>query len=364
MKHLKVATAISIGLGTSALAGGVERTNQSVGVIFEKGRYLELGAVYASPSVSGTGGFLTPGAPSGNITENYWGISAAFKDDINDNLSYAIIFDQPFGADITYPTSPYFFNGTSASLDTNTLTGVLRYKFDNNFSVYGGARVQAMDAEANIPFASGYNVSADRDVGFGYLVGAAYEKPELALRVALTYNSEIKHDLDTAEQFNPGPGGSTVTSIDTPQSVNLEFQTGLNPRTLLFGSVRWTEWSDFQIAPPVFTAGVGTPLVSYDDDRWTYSLGLGRKINDQWSVFGALAYERSTGSPTGNLSPTDGFTRYTVGASRTKGNMKITGAISYIDIGGATTRLQGVTGAGNFSGNDGFGVGVKVGLNF
>lgn len=364
MKYFGMSLAVAASMGSAAFAGGLERDAQSVGVLFENGRYLEVGLSFASPDVSGVGGAgsATPGADSGNILESYSGLSLAFKDDINDNLSYAIIFNQPYGADIAYPASTYFATNTTAELDANTLTGILQYNFDNNVSIYGGARVQSMDAEANVPFLAGYSLTGERDIGYGYLAGVAYEKPELALRVALTYHSEIKHEVTTTESLTPAT--PTVTNLDTPQSWSLEFQSGLNPRTLLFGSVRWVEWSAFQVAPPSFVGATGGPLASFADDRTTYSIGIGRGLNKQWSIFGALAYEDQTGSPTGNLSPTDGFMRYTVGATYRKDNMKITGGLSYVDIGDANSQLGAVNPAGIFTNNSAVGAGIKIGYSF
>ena len=138
----------------------------------------------------------------------------------------ALIFDQPFGADVSYPASAYFATGSVAELNTSAITAVLKYRTASNFSVHGDLRVQSFAAEATIPFVSNYTVSGTKDLGFGYLVGVAFEKPEIALRVALTYNSAIEHKLATTETSGAlgGPNAST-TVINTPQSVNLEFKT-------------------------------------------------------------------------------------------------------------------------------------------
>ena len=98
------------------------------------------------------------------------------------------------------------FEGSNAELNSNALTGVLQYNLDNGTSVFGGLRAQTLEAEAVVTSVPGpYSADGDRDLAFGYLVGVAYEKPEIALRVALTYNSEIDHDLETTE-ISPVPG--------------------------------------------------------------------------------------------------------------------------------------------------------------
>ena len=47
----------------------------------------------------------------------------------------------------------------------------------------------------------GYNWTGDDDWGVGWVAGASWEKPEIGLRVALTYGSEIRHELDADENF-------------------------------------------------------------------------------------------------------------------------------------------------------------------
>jgi hypothetical protein len=97
------------------------------------------------------------------------------------------------------------YAGSGADLNTYQITGVLAYDVNPNVKVYGGLRAQRLDAEATLAFVGptfglpGYTVDADSDWGYGYLVGAAYARPEIALRVALTYFSKIEHNLDTTE---------------------------------------------------------------------------------------------------------------------------------------------------------------------
>ena len=369
MKRVILAAAV-IGAGASAaIAGGLDRTGQPIGILFEDGRYFEFSFGAVSPDVSGVGVLLTPGMMSGDMTESYFQFSAAYKADINENFSYAVIFDQPFGADVAYPTGTgYFAGGSTASLDTYALTGVLKYTTESNVSVYAGARAQSLQAEAVVPFVAGYSASTETDFGFGYLAGAAYEKPEIALRVALTYNSEIEHNLATTEiSASPlgGPNLST-TNITTPQSVNLDVQTGIAEGTLLFGGIRWVDWSEFDISPAdyILLTPSGSPLVSYPNDVVTYTLGLGRRLNDNWSVAGSVNYEKHHGDLTGNLGPTDGRFGATLAAIYTRDNLKVTAGVSYVDVGNADTFVGAPVPGGSFTGNSAIGAGVRVGFSF
>ncbi len=344
---------------TAAHAGGVERSNQSTAILFEKGNYVEFSIGHVSPSVSGSLN-LNPLAKTGNMAKNYVQLGGGLKYSINDSLDAAIIVDQPFGADVSYPVGTgYPFAGSTAELNAFSVTGLLKYRTASNVSVFGGIRYQTFEAIASLPALGNYTVVGSKDGGVGYVAGVAYEKPEIALRVALTYNSKIKHKIDTLER---GTLNST-TSVNTPQSVNLEFQSGVAADTLVFGSVRWVEWSKFSIDPANYPPA--TPLVSYAKNTVTFNLGVGRKLNENWAVSAAVGYEKPSGGFSSNLGPTDGKKSLTLGAVYTQGNMKITGGVSYVKVGDATTALNAAaTARGVFTKNKAVGVGIKVGYSF
>ncbi len=366
MKHI-ITTSLVLTAAGAAHAGGLDRSGQSITALFEEGRYVEFSYGVISPDVSGVAVAGLGGVGTGDISPSYLQIGAAYKADINDKFSYAIIYDQPFGANVTYPLGTgYFAAGSSATLDAHALTGILRYRVNDNFSVHGGVRIQSIEAEATVPFVSGYSVQGDRDVGFGYVLGAAYERPDIALRVSLTYNSAIDHEVDTLETSAAlgGPNAS-VTDFETPQSLNLEFQTGIAENTLLFGGLRWAEWTEGGISPANFgllTSGV--PLVGFPDDVFTWTLGVGRRLNDRWAVSAALGYERTIGSLQSNLRPTDGLRSLALAAVYTKDNIKITTGIRYVDVGEAQTAIAGFVPAGTFDSNDAVAIGIKVGYTF
>ncbi len=95
-----------------------------------------------------------------------------------------------------------------ADVNTYQISGVLAYDVNPNVKVFGGLRAQRLDAKAAVSFVDNYSVDADDKWGYGYLLGAAYERPEIALRVALTYHSKISYDLDTAETITPFATGT------------------------------------------------------------------------------------------------------------------------------------------------------------
>ena len=364
----KILTAIgALAMTTAAAhAGGIDRSGQSIGAIFETGDYAEFSFGNISPKISGKAVASLGGFVSGDMVASYTQVGGAVKTKLSDSLDFAVILDQPFGADVAYPTGTnYFAQGSLATLSTTDLTAILKYRTASNFSVYGGLRYETMSASAKVHFVAQYKVKSDTQSDIGYVVGVAYEKPEIALRVALTYNSKIAHDFGVVDSslLTGGANVPGTTSIESPQSVNLDFQSGVAKDTLVFGSIRWVNWSAFVIDPPRYPAP--GPLVSYDEDTITYNIGVGRKFNDNWAGSISLGYESQAGGFASNLGPTDGRTSVTIGAAYTTANkVKIAGGISYVQIGNAQTTLNDTTAASDFKGNSAVGLGLRISYAF
>ncbi|MFM7446408.1 MAG: OmpP1/FadL family transporter, partial [Tabrizicola sp.] len=229
----------------------------------------------------------------------------------------------------------------------------------------GGLRMQNAGGTIRLQGAaygplSGYNVNLDRDWAPGYLVGVAYEKPDIALRIALTYNSAIKHNFDTTQTIPPTTG--STTEVETPQSINLDFQTGVAKDTLVFGQVRWADWSSFLIDPTNFP---GNGLVELEDTV-TYTLGVARRFNENWVGTFSLNYEgEGTDDLVSPLAPTNGRLGATIGAIYTMDNMKITAGINYTQPGDARPETGTPdTARASMTDSSVIGVGVKVGWSF
>lgn len=334
MKHLtKLAVAVSLTAG-AAQAGGVDRSGQDIGFIFEKGGYVALSYGSVKPIVEATSGFY------GDIANDYSSTSLAFKMDLNDKLSLGLIMDQPYGADVAYPALDL-----SAVLNTTAITALARYKLNDAFSVHGGLSYTSIDGTYDPAGGPDTAVTINRSSDTGYLLGAAWEKPEIAARVALTYFSGS--DLVDA---------SSNSSFNAPQAVNLDFQTGVAANTLVFGSVRWADWSNTVITVD------GDDIVTYDNDTFSYSLGVGRKFNDNWSGAVTLGYEAAQGGISSALSPTDGNKSIGLGVTYTMDSIKITGGVRFVQLGDATT--AGLPAGNDWEDNTATAAGVKIAYTF
>ena len=241
--------------------------------------------------------------------------------------------------------------------------------------MHGGLRAIRFGGEAELagwgfgPVLDGYRWESSDEWGLGYVLGGAYEIPEIALRVALTYSSKTDITVESVEThvFNPATGtfGSvrSETDITMPQSVNLDFQTGVTAKTLLYGSVRWADWEGWSVAPEGFVSLTGEPLVEFEHDTWRYQLGVGQQLTGR--IAGALevVHETATGDIQSALTPYDGFTAFTVGASyRTEVGLSIAGGVQYSFLGDADVATP--TGVARFEDNHALGLGLKIGYQF
>ncbi len=400
MKRALLATAIFGTASGAAVAGGLDRTGQPIDLLFEDGNYAEFGFAHTSPTLSGVGtgnvvpwpfnpsGQIAPGSRYTGTSDDFNNITLGVKIDFTDQLSGALEFSQPFGSDINYEgdSDTTELGGTSAIADSDTLTAMLRYKFTENWSVHGGVRVDRASGDITlsglaygIPQAfvppgapafaggfNGYSVELEERTDVGWLAGFAYEIPDIALRVAVTYNSAITHDFDTTERYLGNEIGTSSTEVELPQSVNIDFQTGIAEDTLLFGSFRWAEWSEFKIDPKLFTQAAGGGLVSLQDSR-TWTLGVGRRFTDEFAARASFSWEETDSDDlVSPLAPTNGlFAIGLGGAYDVSENVTLSAGARYSWLGNSRPETGTPdTPRAEFRDNSALTVGFSVGYRF
>ncbi|WP_172328689.1 outer membrane protein transport protein [Mangrovicoccus sp. HB161399] len=368
-----------LGMAGAAQAGGIDRSGQDVALIFEDGNYAEIGVARTWTSVKGNDlaqsppGFPFPydsGADYGDVAGDFDLLRFGLKYDVSDRVSVILTGGEDYGVDVRYANEPNsLLGGTFAEADSYTLSLIGRYHIDTNFSFHGGLRYQRADGSIGLsglaygPY-SGYEVNLSSDDGYGYLIGGAYERPEIALRVALTYFSEIEHEFGTKETMDGASlGSSDKTKVKTPRAVNLDFQTGVAPSWMVFGQLRWVDHSQFTVEPEIFKEMTGGGLVSLDDSM-TYTLGVGHRFTDSFAASLAYIYDEVDGdSLVSPLAPTHGSQAVRLGGKYTVGKVDISGGVRYTWLGDAKAQTAQVARA-DFSGNEAVSVGIKIGYRF
>ena len=349
-------------LGTGmAQAGGWDRSGQDTSIILKEGNLLEVTSVSVTPKVTGTYATTPIGATTGEVLPNYSFTTMGFRTDISDNMALAIIQDTPFGAEVSWTGGGY--NGVKAKVSSSATTLLMSYDLDN-VTVYGGLKNQSFEASATVlPSVMAYSITSTPDTSLGYVLGAAIENPEIAMRVALTYHSAVKHDVAVVETSPYGANKASTLSAKTPSSFNLDFQTGIAENTLLFGTIRSVNWTQTLLRPTEYAKYTGSPsLKEFTQDTVSYSLGLGRKFTDQWS--GAVTYgtEAKLGGDGSPLGPTDGYSKMGLGITYTGDEATVTLGMQKVNMG--DTNAVAASNSASMTGNTSLVTAVKVGYKF
>jgi long-chain fatty acid transport protein len=293
---------------------------------------------------------------------------------------------------------------TSVEVQTQNLNVLFGWQPNQNWNLYAGGVYQTLKADVKLSgqaysLFNGYNLDVPEDSAVGWLAGVAYQIPEIALKASLTYRSEIEHDFTARENLplvdpiaklliaqgaiTPGDlaglGGTGSSKVTTPQSVNLDFQTGIMANTVAFANVRWVNWDKFKMRPYQFgqlsqLAGdllpaLGKPngfnLVDYSKDQWSANLGVGRKMNDKWASNVSVGWDSGAGNPVTTLGPTEGFWNVGLGLQYSPTPQSfIAGGVKYLWLGDAKAQTGAHSAAGEFNDNDAMAYGLKIGHRF
>lgn len=363
---------------TSVIAGGLDRSGQSISAFLQPGNYAEAGFTVIDPTVEGKD---IVGNQVSDMGDDYYFPTAAVKIQATDQISLGLLYDQPYGADATYAVENSVFadktvnQGTRVEVKTNNVTALIGYQPNKNWNFYAGPVYQTVEGKVSLRGAAyggpavlgGYDINFKEAEAYGWLAGAAYSIPEIALKAAVTYRSEIKHELNTTESFAFGKlsGLQSETEVVTPQSVNLDLQSGIAKNTLAFANIRWVQWDQFAVAPKNLHAkSGGKNLIDYSDDQWSITTGISRKINDKWAGTASVGYDSGAGNPVTTLGPVEGNWNVGLGAQYSPAESYfIAAGVKYLWLGDAKAQTGGNV-VGDFEDNTALAYGLKIGYRF
>ena len=361
------------------MAAGLDRSGQSISAFLQPGNYAEAGLSVLDPTVKGKD---SSGHKVSDMGDDYVFAAAAVKIQAADKISFGLLYDQPFGADAQYAVDGSNFatatEGTNVKVRTNNITALVGYQPTENWNFYAGPVWQTVKADISLRGAayqrlSGYNIKVDQKEAYGWAAGFAYSKPEIALKAAVTYRSEIKHKASSHETSNlyiPSYGIdlreiNASVNATTPQSVNIDLQTGVSQNTLVFANLRWVHWDQFTVSPKLLANPIiNQDLISYSDDQYSATIGASHKFNSKWAATAAVGYDSGAGNPVTTLGPTEGYWSVGLGGQYSPAeNYFIQAGVKYFWLGDATART-GINDVGEFTNNHAIGYGMKIGYRF
>jgi len=372
-----------------ATAGGWEASTLDTSFMYQNGNYGEVGNASITYNVKAN--IQGVDTPKVKMAKNQNRTALAFKSEYGDLAiglaSYMSGAIQLSGGDATAagcipdPTNEAIGLCSvvpSADVTMNSLVLVGRYKMNDNLSFLAGANRYEIASGATVTSLSGhYEVSGDALVP---TFGAAYELSDIALRADLVIQSKTKISNFKAQSSFAAGGVATSLqdvsgeSMTIPQTMKLNFQSGIAENTLIFGSIHQANWKDAQIVIPERDNGsalggvdaVGSSFAS----RTTYSIGLGRKFTEQLS--GLISYTTEAGGGKTTSDPftlRNGYQSLSFGGRYTVGNVTVSAGYNYTlpgDVDLAHEKADGTASGltASYKNNNVSAFGLKVGFSF
>jgi long-subunit fatty acid transport protein len=352
MKFRTIITLLLTTGSTAVVAGGFETTALSTSFMYESGSYGEASLSSRTYDITGT-----VYAPTGSPVKNLSKPAFAFKSDIFDNVALGLSYYNQGAVQLDYSGagSALAAGLPVVDLTIDALTLQAKYDYSKNIGAIAGIKMTTVqDASANIflPTFTASTITGKSEMG--YIVGASYSIPEIAFRAELLYETETNFSLDTV---SPAGDGQTTGSI--PDSMTLNFQSGVADGTLVFGSMRRADWANHQLR----VHPQPTDTSSFTNTT-TINVGVGRKVTDALSLIGTYGTEaKGDAAGTSLLSMTNGYQGITIAGRYALENATITAGYNYTMFGDKTVTPTGLA-AGSFTGNKVTGFGVKVGFSF
>ena len=247
----------------------------------------------------------------------------------------------------------------SADVKLNTQALMARYSFNDKYSVIAGVRQSSLRKSSLDTLAAAYSIDAVSKTGAVY--GFAYERPDIALKFEILRSESITIDLV----------GKAATILDVtgtlviPEATTINFQTGIAENTLLIASAHRVNWTGSDVKLNV-AASPSLNQASDFSNTTSYSLGLGRKLNEATSASLTYSWEKGTnpgGASTSPFTMSNGSETLSAGVQHKIGSITISGGISYTKAGDVdVTHSSGLT--ASYADNSVTAVGIKFGYNF
>lgn len=353
MKHpmLKGCTlAAAVFLASHATAGGFDNSSRGFDIIYGDNNVISTSygrtSVPMKAQIEQEAGSGSATVASGEIIDAFERPQVGIRYNINENISCAGQYEVPFAAGVSYqddelaylsdPLDPTSAKSApiSTKYDSKSFTFACGYDFalkTGEVKVFGGPKLQEVSGSFDeditpVAGAAQDNLIVELDGGteVGYILGAAFSMPEIALRASILYHNQIDYSASgTNTTFLPlsafGMTDEIVTTnatakTFTPQTVELNLQSGIAENTLAFIKMRWSEYGKLSTLKvnadesttlaqnPNLTLGqlnetaqnnfssdaidslINPEVSMFSNDTFDYSFGLGRRINDQLSL--------------------------------------------------------------------------------
>lgn len=366
---------------TSVTAGGIEASRLDTKFMYENGSYAEMSHASLDYDIKASNLVAAPStrATQDSSKKNQSRTAVAFKTSF-DGFDLGLTRFKSGTIQLVGSAASYGGGGgpvPSADVNLHTLTFMSKIGIGENADLLLGINRNTLDDGTVTTTRAKFTITGDSNTGG--VIGFAYSKPEIALRVELLAQpkSEMKARTNSVTsaygKTKYTSNGATCASqaddtasfdstLSRPATLTLNFQSGVAADTLVYGSVHRTDWSGSQIDVPTGCAATATGSVFWDTT--TYTLGTARKVSDSLSLTASIAKETGGSSTSTSLfTVNNGYRAINFGAQYTFGKVKISGGYNYTSLGDITINPGGVNHA-IYTGNKVSAFALKIGVNF
>lgn len=278
MKNIIIISGLSA-LAAHSYAGGFDNSDFNFDAIYNTDNTLNIEYGHSTIPMQAT---IEKGTGSGDVVKSGKIVKdmqrpvIAINYHINDKVSCAAKYEQPYAAKVAYNDDTLAYDGTdpetggdktftapiATEYESESISAACGYRFDlstGNLLAFAGPKYQSVKGLLSEDLtasegATGKNdnstISFDGGYELGYIAGLAYSIPEYAMRVSLLYHSQINYDLTGSNtthlplELGGAPFQTAMTSETiTPQKVELALQSGISNNTLVGLRLRWSEYS-------------------------------------------------------------------------------------------------------------------------
>lgn len=247
---------------------------------------------------------------------------------INESAWFGIGLTVPYGMATEYGRGYTLADkGMNSEIKVFDINPNLAFKLTDKVSIGFGASLeyaQAFVESAITPSATGpYGRLKATSWAAGFNLGVMWEPVE-TVRVGLAYRSSVKHTAKGELKIGAGDTSRTTyvpgltsssngakATLKAPQTVNLSATWEVTPKWRVSGLIHWSDWSTFKtldistdnpyaqgsisLINAALHNGNGSKISIKNNwkDSWLFTLGTDYTINDEWTVRGGVAYEKS-----------------------------------------------------------------------
>ena len=360
MKVIAKSACVLLLSSTSAFAGGFELQTLNTSSLYEEGNYGAFSFAKINSNLSGSG----VDQQKVKTLKDQSIANAELKFE-TDKLDIGLVSFRSGAIQMSGDNNPGGNFAPSINADLNSIALLAKYSLGQNIDLIAGAKHNSLSAFNLTSLYGSYDISAKSNVS--YVAGVAYSIPEIALRaeILLQPGSEISTTgafIGSAALGNAT--GSVQANLKTPQTITLNFQTGIAEGTLITGSIHHAKWGAAQTTATVETGvpqlNEAAKVSSEFGDTTRYSVGLGRKFSDTLSGSLSYSYEAGGGAKSDSVfTMSNGSRALSVGVKYSLESFDVSFGASRTTFGDVTVKDVLV-----YSGNTATTFGVKVSTKF